>query len=112
MKGTCLHIDDNPDTFYDEKIKTLNVGDRCIVSINATEQIGIIRYIGAFHRKPGIHLGVEFDDAVGDCDGSVLGCKYFTCEPNFGYMAHIIQASVIKIDEKEVSLCDGSVVFI
>lgn len=102
MKETCLHVDDNPDTFFDEKIKTMKVGDRSYVSINGTEQIGTIRYMGAFHRKPGIHLGVEFDEPVGDCDGIVLGCKYFTCEPNFGYMAHIIQASVIKIDEEKV----------
>lgn len=68
-KGTCLHIDDNPDTFFDRKLNALKVQDRCSVSINGIGYPGTIKYIGGFHRKAGIHVGVEFDEPVGNNDG-------------------------------------------
>lgn len=68
-KGTCLHVDDDPDTFFDEKLNVMKIDDRCLVSINGIDHSGTIKYKGAFHRKSGIHVGVQFDEGVGDNDG-------------------------------------------
>lgn len=32
----------------------------------------------------GDQVGVELDDAHGNCDGSVDGIRYFRCQPNHG----------------------------
>lgn len=69
IKGTCLHIDDNPDKFYDKKLNALKVQERCLVSINGTAHPGTIQYIGGFQLKAGIHVGVEFDEPIGNNDG-------------------------------------------
>lgn len=55
-KGTCLHIDDDPTTFFKKKIEAMKVGDRCLVSINGIEHYASIRYIGGFHRKSGTNI--------------------------------------------------------
>ncbi|CAN0591277.1 unnamed protein product, partial [Laminaria digitata] len=40
-----------------------------------------IAYIGEVHFANGDFIGVQLDEAVGDCNGTVQGKKFFTCEP-------------------------------
>ncbi|CAN0527956.1 unnamed protein product, partial [Ectocarpus sp. 8 AP-2014] len=39
-----------------------------------------VAYAGEVHFARGEHVGVELDEAVGNCNGTVEGKTYFTCE--------------------------------
>lgn len=51
------------------KAAAINIGDRCLVTTKGPRRIGTVRYKGAFHVKPGIFIGVEFDEPLGIHDG-------------------------------------------
>lgn len=53
----------------EEKAASINIGDRCMVTAKGPRRIGTIRYKGSFHVKPGIFIGVEFDEPLGIHDG-------------------------------------------
>ena len=38
---------------------------------------GIIRYVGEYHEKPGIFVGVELEKPKGKNNGTIKGKKYF-----------------------------------
>lgn len=65
-----LHVDDDPTTFFDQKIASITLNGRCIVGIKNTEHLGTVRYKGKFPSKIGIFIGVEFDEANGDNNGT------------------------------------------
>lgn len=52
----------------EEKAASINIGDRCMVT-RGPRRLGTVRYKGAFHLKPGIFIGVEFDEPRGMNDG-------------------------------------------
>lgn len=57
------------------------VGEKILfLKMNAT-----IRYIGPFHEKPGLWIGIEVDVPKGKNNGTIKGHKYFECEPNHGF---------------------------
>lgn len=41
--------------------------------------VGTVRYVGPTSFAPGQWLGLELDNAMGTCDGSARGVRYFTC---------------------------------
>lgn len=47
-------------------------------------QSGSVRFVGRTKFGPGVWVGIEFDEPVGKCDGSIDGHRYFTCEKNRG----------------------------
>lgn len=51
------------------KAESINLGDRCLVTTKGPRRIGAVRYKGPFHLKPGIFIGVEFDEPLGMNDG-------------------------------------------
>lgn len=53
----------------ENKAAAINIGDRCRVTTKGPRRIGTIRYKGSFHVKPGIFVGVEFDEPLGIHDG-------------------------------------------
>merc|ERR1712151_1487376 len=53
-------------------------------TIKAMDRLGLIRYIGTTQFAPGSWIGVEFDEPVGQCDGSFGGETYFRCKPFHG----------------------------
>lgn len=57
-----------------KKASTINIGDRCMVSAKGPRRIGTVRYNGPFHLKPGIFIGVEYDEPLGMHDG-----RYYKC---------------------------------
>lgn len=52
-----------------EKAKLINIGDRCMVTAKGPRRLGTVRYVGPFKLKPGIFIGVEFDEPLGIHDG-------------------------------------------
>uniref|UniRef100_A0A915CPI7 CAP-Gly domain-containing protein n=1 Tax=Ditylenchus dipsaci TaxID=166011 RepID=A0A915CPI7_9BILA len=64
----------------------IKIGVRCKIQSSASQapKIGQIAFIGNTHFKPGMWIGVIYDQAVGKNDGSIDGHRYFTCEPNHG----------------------------
>lgn len=52
-----------------KKVDSINIGDRCMVTAKGPRRIGAVRYKGSFHLKPGMFVGVEFDEPLGIHDG-------------------------------------------
>lgn len=65
-----LHVDDDPTKFFDNKLTSITINGRCIVSVKNTEHLGTVRYKGKFPSKIGIFIGIELDEANGDNDGT------------------------------------------
>lgn len=40
-----------------------------------------VTFAGEVHFASGEHVGIELEDAVGNCNGTVEEKTYFTCEP-------------------------------
>lgn len=40
-----------------------------------------LTFVGEVHFASGEHVGIELDEAVGNCNGTVEGKSYFTCDP-------------------------------
>ena len=72
----------------------MNVGDK--ISIKGL--IGIVRYVGEYHEKPGIFVGVELEKPKGKNNGTIKGKKYFECPENCGLFVDLNTAkSIMKI---------------
>lgn len=59
-----------------QKADSINIGNRCLVTAKGPRRIGTVRYKGTFHAKPGIFIGVEFDEPLGIHDGRFVH-EYF-----------------------------------
>ncbi|CCK71776.1 Alf1p KNAG_0H03620 [Huiozyma naganishii CBS 8797] len=71
------------DSLIDDRLKELEVGQRCCVTTgnkpNQLERRGWLRFIGKVPdiSETDIWCGIEFDDAVGKNEGAVKGTTYF-----------------------------------
>lgn len=58
-----------------KRAESINIGDRCLVTAKGPRRIGTVRYKGTFHAKPGIFIGVEFDEPLGIHNGRFVNNK-------------------------------------
>lgn len=56
----------------------VQIGQRCEIQ-NSLKPRGVVRYIGKLDGKDGFFLGVQLDEPVGNCDGTHMKKRYFTC---------------------------------
>ncbi|KAL1378509.1 hypothetical protein pipiens_015538 [Culex pipiens pipiens] len=77
------------------KLELATVGARCKVTTKGQPtRLGTIMYKGELEGKPGMFLGVRFDEPLGVNDGSSNGKRYFECGPKYG--------SFVKVSAVEV----------
>uniref|UniRef100_A0A914C1M2 CAP-Gly domain-containing protein n=1 Tax=Acrobeloides nanus TaxID=290746 RepID=A0A914C1M2_9BILA len=63
----------------------LQLGQKCIIRLpGVSERVGTISFIGETHFKPGIWVGITYEEPFGKNDGSFEGKRYFTASPNYG----------------------------
>jgi hypothetical protein len=58
---------------------SLRVGQR-VRKLGTAAQLGSIRFVGELDGRPGVWVGVEWDEiGAGDTNGELNGRRYFTC---------------------------------
>ncbi|KAL2096680.1 hypothetical protein ACEWY4_008828 [Coilia grayii] len=63
----------------------ITVGSRCQVRVvGQPTKLGSVMYVGTADFKPGLWVGVKYDEPMGKHDGSVNGKRYFECEMKYG----------------------------
>lgn len=53
----------------EKRAATINIGDRCLVTAKGPRRLGCVKYKGSLEGKPGIFVGVQFDEPLGMHDG-------------------------------------------
>ncbi|CAG5135937.1 unnamed protein product, partial [Candidula unifasciata] len=71
-------------------VDDFKIGDRIWVSGNKP---GTIAFIGETQFAPGDWAGIVLDDGIGKNDGSVMGIRYFQCEPKRGVFSRLSKLS-------------------
>ncbi|GAV07358.1 hypothetical protein RvY_17197 [Ramazzottius varieornatus] len=67
------------------KTDAMQVGNRCLVTVvGQPHKKGTVMYKGTASFKPGLWVGVKYDEPLGKHDGSVDGKRYFECPPKYG----------------------------
>lgn len=58
------------------KADSINIGDRCLVAAKGPRRIGCVKYKGPLDGKPGIFVGVQFDEPLGMHNGTYVLSQY------------------------------------
>jgi len=64
--------------------QTISLGS--IVRVQGYQSVGVVRFIGTHHETGKPRIGIEMKLPVGKNNGTVGGCVYFKCEPNYGIL--------------------------
>merc|ERR1711970_1166193 len=91
----------------EEKLKGVNVGDRCLVEAPKNPvRRGEVKYVGKVHFKEGIWVGVKLDEPYGKNNGTVEGKKYFECQNKYGSFVKVECVTCCDFPEEDDDL-DG-----
>uniref|UniRef100_A0A2M4AME0 Putative tubulin-specific chaperone b tubulin folding cofactor b n=1 Tax=Anopheles triannulatus TaxID=58253 RepID=A0A2M4AME0_9DIPT len=68
-----------------QKLDKMAIGARCRVTTKGQPvRLGTVMYKGLLDGKPGMFVGVRFDEPLGVNDGCANGKRYFQCDPKYG----------------------------
>lgn len=83
---------------YEEEAKKIKIGDRCLLGDGVRR--GEVKFIGKCKEMGhGFWVGIQLDEPMGDCDGTLKGKKYFDCNPNFGI---VVRPNYISVGDYPV----------
>nr|CAB3266846.1 tubulin-folding cofactor B [Phallusia mammillata] len=69
----------------EEALKSISLNSRCEVTVpDQMIRRGTVRFIGETEFKPGIWIGIEYDEPYGKHNGTVKEVSYFSCQPGYG----------------------------
>ncbi|KAL7670905.1 hypothetical protein ACOME3_005821 [Neoechinorhynchus agilis] len=78
-----------------------HIGTRCVVQKDGSACNGhtaTIRYVGKSHDD--FVVGIEYDEPIGNNDGSLDGTVYFSCPPNYGSLVRPETIRIINNNER------------
>jgi len=92
------------DRIEKEAASKITVEDRCEVRIpGQPTRRGGVKYVGEVHFKPGIWVGIQYDEPFGKNDGSVDGKRYFECQQKYGGFVRVANVTVGDFPEEGFS---------
>ncbi|XP_062539783.1 tubulin-folding cofactor B [Armigeres subalbatus] len=67
------------------KLEQATIGARCKVTTKGhPTRLGTVMYKGEIDGRPGMFIGVKFDEPLGVNNGTANGKQYFDCPPKYG----------------------------
>ena len=99
LRQLFVHSTRKAQSWVNEVSENIIVGDD--VRVKSNQKKGIVAFVGETKFAKGRHLGIVFEDAIGQNDGTIDGVQYFKCAAL--HAAFIRKDEVEKINKKTQS---------